>query len=97
MDPDWMIQDNSEISGIAAVKANLEAMKQKGLILEWELPCEELFSELSQAVFFLSPADDSRLKKIWEELGRFKYLSHKPNTSNSLSRLPWRVVFNQDL
>ena len=84
-------------SEIREVKDLMAAMNQGGLVKEWELPFEEILSGLAQAVFFLTPVDDSCLEKIWNELGKFPYMTYQRNESGTVSKLVWRIAFNRDL
>ena len=81
---------------INSVKEHLEKMKQEGLIKEWELPYENLLTRLTAAVFFLTPADEKSLDKIWHELEVHKMLQYKINTEKKLSAYQWQVEFNKD-
>jgi len=82
---------------IREVKDLMQAMHQGGLVKEWELPYEEIFSGLAQAVFFLTPVDDSCLEEIWKELGKYPYMTFQRNESGTVSKLAWRIAFNRDL
>lgn len=80
---------------ITAVKEHLDDLKNRGLIKDWELPYENLLTRLTAAIFFLAPADDSKLDDIWEELGKHPRFTYKLNEEKKLSDLEWRVEFNE--
>jgi hypothetical protein len=81
---------------IQEVKTCLEALKGKGLIKEWELPYENILTRLTAAIFFLTPADDSKLDGVWSELGKYPRLVYRQNEDKKLSEMSWRVEFNKD-
>jgi hypothetical protein len=80
---------------IIAVKHDLQQLKVNDLIKEWELPYEEILTRLSAAIFFLTPADGTKLEAIWTELGKHERLRFRENTEKKLSGLQWRVEFNE--
>lgn len=80
---------------IKAVKKHLAELKEKGLILEWELPYENILTRLTAAIFFLTPVEDSKLDEIWNELEINKMLQYRLNEEKKLSQLAWRVEFNK--
>lgn len=81
---------------IKAVKKHLDELRKKGYIAEWELPYENILTRLTAAIFFLTPADDSKLEVIWKELEVHKMLQYRLNEDKKLSQLAWRVEFNKD-
>lgn len=78
---------------INSVKEHLGRLEKDGLIKEWELPYENLLTRLTAAVFFLTPADEKYLEKIWNELEIYKMLQYKLNKEKKLSSLQWQVGF----
>ena len=82
------------IPEIRSVKQHLEELKGKGIVREWEIPYENILTRLTAAIFFLTPVDESKLDLIWNELGTHKMLRYRLNDDNKLSRLAWRVEFN---
>ena len=80
---------------IIDVKLHLDDLKDKGLITEWELPYENILTRLTAAIYFLNPADESKLPEIWKELERHKMLHYRLNEEKKLSPLEWRVEFNK--
>ncbi|NVO09183.1 MAG: hypothetical protein HXX16_04395 [Bacteroidales bacterium] len=80
---------------IKAVKKHLDELKEKRLILAWELPYENLLTRLTAAIFFLTPTDDSKLEEIWKELEIHEMLTYRLNEEKKLSQLVWRVEFNK--
>lgn len=83
------------VPAIKTVKQHLEELKERGLISQWELPYENLLTRLTAAVFFLTPADDSKLDEIWKELEGHDMLQYRLNEEKKLSSLQWRVEFNK--
>lgn len=79
-----------------AVKQQLSALQEKGLVKEWELPNEHLLTRLTAAVFFLTPAASAPLNEVWDELAVHKMLKYRQNEEKKLSKLEWRVEFNKD-
>ena len=80
---------------INSVKEHLDKLKKEGLVKEWELPYENLLTRLTAAVFFLTPANEKSVGKIWKELEVHKMLQYKLNEDKNLSGLEWRVEFNK--
>lgn len=83
------------VPAINAVKEQLEELKQRGLVTSWEIPYENILTRLTAAIFFLTPADDSKLEEIWRQLGRTPALTYRKNSEMKLSDLAWRVEFNK--
>lgn len=79
---------------INEVKKQLDKLKEKGLINEWEIPYEDLLTRLSASVFFLTPASETQLAEIWRVLGAQRHLQYRENLEKKLSSLAWRVEFN---
>lgn len=80
---------------IKAVKQQLDRLKEKGLVKEWEVPYEHLLTRLTAAIFFLTPTGESNLTAIWTELEENALLQYRPNEEKKLSLLEWRVEFNK--
>jgi len=83
------------IAGIKAVKLQLEELKEKGLVKEWELPYENILTRLSAAIFFLTPADGVDAGEIWEELKTFEGFQYRKNEEKKLSGMEWRIEFSR--
>ena len=81
------------IPEIAEVKQCLEQMKRDGLILQWELPYENLLTRRSAAVFFLTPVSQENMATIEKQLGQYEDFSCRENTKKKLSQLYYRVEF----
>ena len=81
---------------IQEVKKHLDQLKESGLVKEWELPYENILTRLTAAIFFLTPADDSKLEEIWTALDKHPRLTYRLNEEKKLSQLVWRVEFNTD-
>jgi hypothetical protein len=81
---------------IIEVKDHLEELREKGLVKEWELPYENIFTRLTAAIFFLTPVGNSKLDEIWKELDKHPRLTYRLNEEKKLSQLEWRVEFNKD-
>jgi len=56
-----------DIKEIKQAKECLDSMKEKGLIVEWELPYENLLTKLSRAIVFIKPSKDDLISMIIEE------------------------------
>lgn len=80
---------------IIAVKNHLNNLQQRGLVTAWELPYENLLTRLTAAIFFLTPADDSKLEEIWSELDSYPMFQFRKNEEKKLSQLSWRVEYNK--
>jgi hypothetical protein len=80
---------------IKAVKKHLDELKERGFVSAWELPYENILTRLTAAIFFLTPANDSKLEAIWKELEVHKMLAYRLNEDKKLSKLVWRVEFNK--
>lgn len=82
------------VPAIRAVKDQLEALQQKGLVQEWEVPYERILTRLSAAIFFLTPAHGTDPEEIWKALGAIQPPKYRLNQEKQLSQLDWRVEFN---
>ena len=58
---------------------------------------EDILTRLTAAIFFLSPTEESKLEKIWNELTTNEILQYKLNQDKTLSQLDWKVEFTRDL
>lgn len=81
------------IPEIIEVKQCLEQMKSEGVILQWELPYENLLTRRSAAVFFLTPVSQDDMLSIEKQLKQYKDFSCRENTEKTLSQLSYRVEF----
>ncbi|HYE54114.1 MAG TPA: hypothetical protein VD996_04695 [Chitinophagaceae bacterium] len=81
---------------IIAVKDQLEAMKEKGLLKAWELPYENLLTRRSAAIFFFTPTDEASLQQVASELEQHEDFSHRLNEEKKLSTLEYRVTFSKE-
>jgi hypothetical protein len=86
------------VKEINEVKDNLEQLKTKGLIQEWELPYENLLTRLSAAIFFITPAgdDESSLGEVWSALEQYANFSFRLNHEKKLSGLQYRITFSEE-
>lgn len=80
---------------IKSVIEQLNVLKDKGLVKEWEVPYENILTRLTAAIFFLTPTDESRLTEIWNTLESFPRFQCRLNEEKKLSALQWRVEFNK--
>jgi len=83
------------VPAINVVKRQMDELQQKGLIREWEIPYENILTRLTAAIFFLTPADDTKLDEIWRQLETHPMFQYRENKEKKLSHLPWRVEFNK--
>ena len=79
-------------------KVIFNGLVEKGLIKEWELPYENLLTRLNAAIFFVTPItnDKEGLIELWNELGKLDNFSYRLNSDKKLSKLMYRVTFNQE-
>ena len=82
------------VSQIIEVKEHLDRLKEQGLVLDWELPYENLLTRRSAALFYLTPTGESKLESIWEVLGQYDDFFQKPNEEKTLSKLEYRISFD---
>jgi len=82
---------------IIEVKDCLKRLKAESLVETWELPYENLLTRRSAAIFFLAPTADRQevTDKIWKELSRYSYFKYQPNEEKKLSKLAYRITFNE--
>ncbi len=83
-----------KVPEILAVKTQLEELKAKGFIKEWEVPYENILTRLTAAIFYLTPAADGATAQIWQALGNNTGLTYRLNEDKELSKMMWRVEFN---
>lgn len=81
------------VSQINAVKKQMDQLKERNLVKEWEVPYEHLLTRRSAALFFFTPTDESSLGLIWEALAAYAKPHYVLNTEKKLSALDWRVEF----
>ena len=55
---------------IIEVKDELDKIKEKGLIKNWELPYENLLTRRNAAHFFIEADDESKLDEVWKILDK---------------------------
>ena len=79
------------------MKQHLDEMKTKGLIVEWELPYENLLTRRSAAIFFLSSSDISKLPEVWKQLSRYENFRQRKNEEKKLSKMDYRIEFNIEM
>lgn len=84
------------IPEIIEVKQQLEELKSKGLIRDWELPYENLLTRLSAAIFFVEPNADDEMKEAWAALEKIPAMRYRPNEEKKLSEMKWRVEFGAE-
>lgn len=85
------------VTEIQAVKKQLDKLKEKGIISDWELPYEHILTRLSAAIFFLTPKDKDNTEDIWKVFDSNNMFQYRPNKERVLSQLAWRVQFNKGL
>jgi hypothetical protein len=85
-----------KVPDIIAVKDQLEAMKNKGLLTAWELPYENLLTRKSAAIFFFTPSDSASLSQVLSELEQHEDFSCRTNEERKLSSLEYRVTFSKE-
>jgi hypothetical protein len=83
------------IPEINEVKTQLDILKEQQLIRAWELPYENLLTRLTAAIFFLEPADETKIEEVWTALEKYPLLDYKKNEMKTLSALSWQVEFNK--
>lgn len=81
------------IPEVNEVKDIFEKMVLKGIILQWELPYENILTRRSAAIFFFTPAKDENLSLIYHELKQFDFFTCQINSEKSLSSLEYRVEY----
>lgn len=81
---------------IIEVKNHLAALKDNGLLLEWELPYENILTRRNAAIFFLTPADEKKMNEVADALAGYDQFSYRPNEEKKISQLAYRITFNQE-
>lgn len=82
---------------INEIKSLLKHLKSQNLIVEWELPYENLLTRRSAAIFFLTldeKVTDENV--IWKHFKEYENFNYRLNNEKSLSQLKYRMVFNQE-
>lgn len=85
-----------QVRDIIMVKQALTELKEKKLIKEWELPFENLLTRLSAASFFIEPMVIEEIDEVWAHLKSFENFRFQENKEGKLSRLKYRVEFNEE-
>ena len=78
---------------IIEIKNQLKQMKQDGLVLDWELPYENLLTRRSAAIFFLTPVSEGMLPEIWQNFAKYDGFRQCKNSKKSLSNLDYKIEF----
>ena len=78
---------------INEVKDLFYNLVSKGMVLQWELPYENILTTRSAEVFFFTPVKDENLSDIHNELKQFDISKCERNLEKSLSSLEYRVEF----
>src|SRR5581483_8735826 len=85
-----------KVPEISVVKDHLNDLKERGLILQWELPYENILTRRSAAIFFLTPVAESKMDEISKELEKYDNFSYRENVEMKLSSLKFRVTFSPE-
>ncbi|NMM55480.1 hypothetical protein [Paenibacillus aquistagni] len=83
------------IEEIQSVKSCLEKLKQKGIIIAWELPYENLLTRLNAAIFFFTPSEGVNPVVIQEHLIEYPNASVTPHQPAAISQMPYKIAFEQ--
>jgi hypothetical protein len=83
---------------IIEVKDQLQDLKQKNIIKEWELPYENLLTRRSAAIFFLTPFEEKEelMAFVWETLEKYPNFSQRLNEEKKLSNMKFRITFSAE-
>ena len=84
------------VKEINDIKKTMENMRSNGLIAQWSLPYESLITNVSNAVFFITPVRADFETKIWSELNKYDYFSFRLNHEKELSSCEYRITFNKE-
>lgn len=76
---------------IIEVKKCFEQMRQEGLIVNWELPYENLLTRISAAIFFFTPNNSVKQEDIMNRLKQYEKFVCRGNTEKKLSKLEYRI------
>jgi hypothetical protein len=82
------------VPDIIEVKDHLEQLKKDGLVLEWELPYENILTRRSAALFFYTPASEAATEQVATALSKYANFSYRNNHERKLSTLQYRVTFS---
>lgn len=83
------------VTEINAVKEQLNQLKERGIVQEWELPYEHILTRLSASIFFMTPSKEENTEDIWKELGNNALFQYRLNDEKNLSQLAWRLEYNK--
>lgn len=83
------------VEEIKRIKACLDTLKKNGLIIEWELPYENLLTRYTAAIFFFTPAENFNPADIRQYLTEFPDANVLPHEPANISRMPYKIVFDQ--
>ena len=81
------------VKEITEIKTQLDELKSKGIIDEWELPYENLLTRRSAAIFFVESSNESFEEKLWIHLTKIKGFKYSINEDKKLSQLKYKVTF----
>lgn len=81
---------------IIEVKEHLEKLKTESLIVEWQLPYENLLTRRSAAIFFVEGVEGRSLDEVWDQLGKYEHFHARLNEEKKLSELSHRITFSAE-
>ena len=85
-----------QVPEIIEVKERLSKLKDNGLLIDWELPYENILTRRNAAIFFVSPASENEenLERINKELSTIGKVTIQANAEKKLSDLAYRLTFD---
>jgi hypothetical protein len=79
---------------ILEFKEYLQKFAEKGEVVSWELPYENILSRISAAYFFLSLEKNINEEHFFEEVKKSYPITYSSNADKKLSQLDWEIKFN---
>lgn len=81
------------ISEIKEVKAIFHQLMCDKLILQWEIPLENILTRLIGAHFFFEPRDDQSIEQILGYFADYDNVDYEENKSKNMSEMKYILVF----
>lgn len=85
-----------DVPEIHKINSQLDELRQKGIVLDWEIPCMEMLTRKSAALYFITAVSEEAEPLIWETLKIHDGFGYRMNDLTDISHLKWCVTFNND-
>ncbi len=82
---------------ISKLKGQLESMKSRSLLKDWNWPQDGSFELRRTVNFYVTPASEKTLQKVIEEFEKYENLRCIINTDKKSCALKYRISFKRNI